>query len=191
MGSGVETGMIRAFVAVEIPVIREVEELIEALRNCRARLSVPKASSLHITMKFLGDIDQGQIGDIREVMKTIAAEFQPFEARIVGVGAFPNRRKPRILWLGIEDDGSLGRIAEGIDSGLASVGFAREQREFRSHVTIARIKSGSNLDQVMSLISEKENSSFGRFQVMEMKLKKSTLTPSGAIYDDLEVIGFG
>ena len=183
--------MIRAFVAVEIPLFREVEELVEALRNCRAKLSVPRASSLHITLKFLGDIDQGQIGDIREVMKTVAAKLQPFEARISGVGAFPNVKKPRILWLGIEDDGSLGKIAEEIDSGLASVGFPREQRGFRSHVTIARIKSGSNLEQAMSIISGKENALFGSFQVSEMKLKKSTLTPSGAIYDDLEVIGLG
>lgn len=183
--------MIRAFVAVEIPVFSEVDALIEALRNCRARLSVPRASSLHVTLKFLGDIDQGKIGDISGVMRTVAAKFQPFEAQVIGVGAFPNFRNPRILWIGVEDDGSLGRIAEDIDIGLASVGFPREQRGFRSHVTIARIKSKSNLEQAMSLISGKESSSFGSFQVNEMKLKKSTLTPSGAIYEDLEVIGLG
>lgn len=183
--------MIRAFIAVEIPLFVEVEELVEALRGCRSRLSVPKASSLHITLKFLGDIDQGQIDDISGVMRFAAAEFQPFEAHVTGVGAFPNFRKPKVLWLGVQDDGSLARIAKKVDDGLASHGFPREQRGFRSHVTIARIKSISNLGQAMSLVSGKENTEFGSFQVNEMKLKKSTLTPAGAIYEDLEAVTLG
>jgi len=180
--------MIRTFVAAEIPAFQKVDALLDYLRSSGARLSIPKSHGLHITLKFLGDIKEDSVNEILDILRRIAVNFAPFEARIARVGGFPGLRNPRVLWIGVEDDGKLGEIAKVINMELSSVGFEPESRAFRSHITIARVKSKSNIDKAIGIMREYESAEFGVFRMERIKLKKSTLTPTGAIYEDLGII---
>ncbi|MEM3038334.1 MAG: RNA 2',3'-cyclic phosphodiesterase [Thermoplasmata archaeon] len=179
--------MIRSFIAVEIPRFEKLLGLLSRLRSSGARLSVPKDESIHITLKFLGDIPESSIDKISESLGKIASRTDRFQAEIVGTGAFPNERAPRVLWVGLSDGGKLAEIAGEIDASMVEFGIPKEQRPFRPHITIARVKSMQGIDEALRVLGEYKSASFGSFEVKDMRLKKSTLTPAGAIYEDLAV----
>lgn len=161
--------------------------LLEKLKNCQAHLSVPREESMHVTLKFLGDIPESAIGRISDSIGDIAGRTEQFELEVVGTGAFPNIRSPRVLWVGLSDDGKLSRLAQAIDAAMAEFGIPREKRPFQPHVTVARVKSMRNIDDALSILREYAQVKFGKFMVRDVRLKKSTLTPSGALYEDLAV----
>jgi 2'-5' RNA ligase len=180
--------MIRAFVATEIPRFDELESLLSRLRKSGARLSLPRSEGMHVTLKFLGDVGEDSVDEIIGLLKRSVSGFTPFEAKVAGTGAFPNLRNPRVFWVGLEDGGFLGRIAGSIDEGLSTMGFAKESRPFTPHITIARVKASSGVEKATGILSEFEKTQFGTCLVKDIRLKKSTLTPNGSIYEDLGVI---
>jgi len=179
--------MIRSFVAVDIPKFEKLLDLLSRLRSSGARLSVPKDESIHITLKFLGDIPESSVEKISESLGIIASRTNRFKAEIVGTGLFPNERAPRVLWVGLSDNGRLAEIAGEIDASMAAFRIPKEQRPFRPHVTIARVKSMQGIDKALRVLDDFRSTSFGSFEVIDIRLKKSTLTPAGAIYEDLAV----
>lgn len=180
--------MIRTFVAMEIPQMPELVGLLDRLRKSGAKLSVPKAENVHVTLKFIGDVEEEMVSKILGALAEVAYVHAPFEAKVVGTGAFPNARNPRVLWIGITDGGGMSRVADAVDERLSGLGFERERRSFTPHVTVARVKALSGIDRAMGILKEYEKSEFGSHVVSDVRLKKSTLTPSGSIYEDLGVI---
>lgn len=180
--------MIRSFVAIEIPLTADLANLLDRLKKSGSRLSVPRAEGVHITIKFLGDVQEDRMDRILTILREAASSHSRFEAKVRGTGAFPSPRNPRVLWVGIEDGGAMGRLAESVDKNLAEMGFEREKRPFTPHVTVARVKSSSGIERAIEILNEYETTEFGSFTVADMKLKKSTLTPSGSIYEDIGVI---
>ena len=179
--------MIRSFIAVEMPSCDALLGLLDKLRSAQARLSVPRGEGMHVTLKFLGDIPESGVAKIAEALGEIASRSKRFEVEIIGTGAFPNARAPRVLWVGLSDNGRLSELAAEIDTSMAKFGIPREKRPFKPHVTVARIKSMYGVEDAISVLREYESISFGKFIVNDVRLKKSTLTPSGAIYEDLAV----
>jgi len=180
--------MIRSFIAVEIPKLKSVEELLHELKNSGARLSVPRADGIHVTLKFLGDIPEDSVKGISDSLKSVAERHSPFEARIGNIGFFPNPHNPRIFWVGIADDGKLIEIAKQVDEAMTSFGFQKEKRPFTPHITVARVRSPQGIENASSILKRHNSTQFGAFTVQEFRFKKSTLTPSGAVYEDLSVI---
>lgn len=180
--------MIRAFIATEIPRFDELEGLLNRLRKSGARLSVPRSEGMHVTLKFLGDIEEGSVDEIVGLLRRSVSGFTPFEVKAAGAGAFPNLRNPRVFWVGLEDGGFLSRIAGSVDESLSTLGFPRENRPFTPHVTIARVKSSFGVEKAIGILREFEKTQFGNCLVKDIRLKKSTLTPTGSIYEDLGVI---
>jgi RNA 2',3'-cyclic 3'-phosphodiesterase len=180
--------MIRAFVATEIPRFDGLDGLLNRLKKSGARLSIPRSEGMHVTLKFLGDVEEESVDEIIGLLKKSVKSIPPFDVKVAGTGAFPNLRNPRVFWVGLEDDGSLGRIAGSVDESLSTMGFARESRPFTPHITIARIRSASGVERATGILGEFENTQFGTFLVGDIRLKKSTLTPTGSIYEDLGVI---
>ena len=180
--------MIRTFVAMEIPRMAGLDELLEGLRKSGSKLSVPRGENIHVTLKFLGDVQEEEASRILGAIAEVADDFNSFEAKVKGTGAFPAERNPRVLWVGIEDGGSMSRIADAVDERLSGMGFERERRAFTPHVTVARVKSPSGLDSAIGVLREYDDREFGSFTVSDIRLKKSTLTPSGSIYEDLGVV---
>jgi 2'-5' RNA ligase len=180
--------MIRAFIATEIPPFDELESLVDRLRKSGAKISVPKSEGMHVTLKFLGDVKEDFVTEIIGHLERSVSGFAPFEVKVAGTGAFPNPRNPRVFWIGLEDGGFLGRIAGSIDESLSTMGFAKESRPFTPHITIARVKAPFGVERAMGILKEFEGTQFGTYLVKDIRLKKSTLTPGGSIYEDLGVI---
>ncbi|NQS73269.1 MAG: RNA 2',3'-cyclic phosphodiesterase [Methanoculleus sp.] len=174
--------MVRTFVAIDLP-----EEIRERIRESRAilagaggRLAIVDPASLHITVKFLGEVEPGRISAIIEALRATSSEA--FEVT-VGRAALNRPRSPRVVWCNVTDAGESAALAREVDDLLEPLGFPRERRPFRPHVTLARVKEfhPTLIQQVQRMPSEP----FGRFRVETIKLKKSTLTPHGPIYEDL------
>lgn len=175
--------MVRTFVAIDLTEeIREsARQSLEILREAPGRLTIVEPENLHLTLKFLGEVDQAAIGGI--VMALRATNAEPFEIT-VGYAVCNHPRRPRVIWCDVTDSGESAALARQVDDLLEPLGFPREKRPFRPHVTLARVK-----DLHPALTKEVERriprEPLGRCLVSAVKLKKSTLTPGGSIYDDL------
>ncbi|MGC8862784.1 MAG: RNA 2',3'-cyclic phosphodiesterase, partial [Armatimonadota bacterium] len=118
-----------------------------------------------------------------------ASAFGPFKLSVSGLGAFPNPRNARVVWVGIEDGrDELGRLASAVDANLARFGFPKESRDFKSHVTIGRVKTSGRLDSLARGISKIDADNLGRQDVSSLAVMKSDLRPDGPVYTAMRVI---
>jgi 2'-5' RNA ligase len=179
---------IRSFIAVEVDalsVIRQIQQKQQELLSSRAKLKLVEGENLHFTLHFLGDVEQERIPELIELLNEV--EGEPFEVGLVGLGCFRPQR-PRVIWIGCTlGADQLIRHQKFLGNRLRTHGFPSEKRKYTPHLTIARVRSGENRAQLMKLVDEHKSHEFGKFQVKTIKLKKSTLTPKGPIYEDLAV----
>ncbi len=144
----------RTFIAIEIP--SEIKSALAALqaelRRAGADVSWTKPENIHLTLKFLGEVDERRIGEVEKVCVDSAAGFQPFTLRLDDTGVFPNARQPRVLWAGLA--GEIEKAVEmqrRLDEELALIGFEREEKAFRPHLTIGRVKSNRKTRELLAL----------------------------------------
>lgn len=174
----------RAFVAVDVDCGPELRAAIERLRTSGRSLKPVHPDNVHITLKFLGDTDEGVVPELEKMMRSAAKDINPFQVRLVGTGVFPNVRSPRVVWVGLDGAEPMGRMASVLEEGCEPLGFRKEKRGFSPHLTLARVREGEQVD-LSSFLQETQGKLFGSFQVNAIKLKKSVLTPSGPIYSDV------
>ena len=177
----------RAFIALEMGFNEEMQHFYTALEKTGARLKMVEPENVHLTIKFLGEIKEEMVKDIRKIMEDAVKDVQPFRGAIRGVGAFPGINNIRVIWLGFHDDGEVVKISKTIDENLSSLGF-RKERSYVPHITVARMKSGLKKEEVIRVLKEYEEREFGEVECKEIKLKKSILTREGPIYEDIEVV---
>jgi 2'-5' RNA ligase len=180
---------IRAFLALDPPpeILRTIADIQGALRkNIRGSVSWVRPEGMHLTLKFFVDITMDDINAVSEVVAGHAAGARTFHLEAKGLGVFPGIRRPRVLWFGIGGEVErLIALQQAIDQGLEACGFPREERPFRAHLTLARIKSLRGLEGLDSVIAGKGSESAGKFTATGLTLFKSALTPKGAIYTTL------
>jgi RNA 2',3'-cyclic 3'-phosphodiesterase len=174
--------MVRAFIALELS--REIRESIgEAqlpLRSSYARLTFVDPAQIHLTVKFLGEIDITTLAKVKEALR--GTRFAPFPVT-VGKVALNNPRRPQTIWCTVDDGGKGNELVVLIDRALAPLGCEPETRRFLPHATLARVKSTDpSLFAALKRIGDRE---FGRCMITGMVLKKSTLTPAGPVYENL------
>jgi 2'-5' RNA ligase len=177
----------RTFVAVNLSIstvraIAEVQgELRSELKRSDAKIRWVPPANMHQTIKFLGDVDVELTEGIAAALRKVAADIAPFRVEAVGLGAFPSPSKPRVIWVGIKDTGEgLLRLAKATEAALSELGFPKEKRPFRAHVTLGRVKRGRcDLAEQAARLAEK---SFGVTTVEEVVLYESKLHRSGAEY---------
>ncbi|HEV2705393.1 MAG TPA: RNA 2',3'-cyclic phosphodiesterase [Pyrinomonadaceae bacterium] len=176
----------RVFFAVELP--RSVRESAgEHLSHLRARAPQVRASwerpeKMHVTLKFVGEVALQRIEELKRAAGEAVADVSPFELKIEGTGAFPPRGEPRVLWLGVTDaSGELSRLQARLEEACAREGFKREQRAYRPHLTVARLRSPTGTRTLAALHRE---SAFETepFTVSELVLVRSQLSPAGSVY---------
>jgi RNA 2',3'-cyclic 3'-phosphodiesterase len=174
--------MVRTFVALELSgEIRDrLKEAQEVLRGCSARLTFVDPALIHITAKFLGEVDDKKCVQVQDALKKIA--FTPFTVT-AGSVTVNNPKRPHTVWCAIDDGGNGEQLLGLIEAALSPLGFAREDRRFTPHATIARVKSPH--PSLFSSLDQLRGRAYGTCRVSGMKLKKSTLTPRGPVYDDL------
>jgi 2'-5' RNA ligase len=189
---------IRSFIAIELP-----EEVREGLARLKKELERDEhkfvkwvdPGGIHLTLKFLGNIPSKRVAEITEAIEEVAQGISPFHLEISGLGAFPSLRQARVFWVGIGGElDKLSKFQQDIDSALAALGFAKEERSFVPHLTLARIRQGA---------SPMERRTFGELvgstvfedkyhvEVEVINLMRSQLTPAGAIYTRLLAVGLG
>ena len=177
--------MIRAFAAISMPgsILDSIEQTTARLRKLGLNARYTKRSAIHLTLKFLGDIEEVLVEDISDALKKSAMYGTRFSLVVEGAGVFPNFRKPRIIWAGIKPQPMLTDLQRRVDNHLALLGFEPEKRAFRPHLTLARLKGARKVADLRSFVErEGESLSLGSFQVDEIHLYQSLLRPEGAEY---------
>jgi len=174
--------MVRAFVALELSQdIRDRLTLAqETIRNCEAHLTFVDPKNIHITVKFLGEVEQEKLEKVMDAIRAVTFSSFPIEAGIVTVN---NPKRPHTVWCAIDDAGMGERLFYCIENALAPLGFERETRYFTPHATIARVKSPH--PSLFSALNNLKDRSYGSCTIFGIKLKKSTLLSQGPVYEDL------
>lgn len=181
-----DRGTIRAFLAMDPPpeVLRRIADIQEVLKKTlRGPISWVRPEGIHLTLKFFGDMAAEDLQPISEVVSGQAAGMRPLHLNIKGLGVFPGIRRPRVLWLGVGGEvARLINLQRILAQGFETCGIKQEERPFRAHLTLARIKSPQGLSGLDKVLEEKEAESAGSFEAKGLILFKSDLTPKGAIY---------
>jgi 2'-5' RNA ligase len=179
----------RVFCAIELPeaLKSRVGEHTRRLREAfpRVRASWERPEKIHITLKFLGDVEVSRIEELSRAAGRAAAHIEPFELTVAGPGAFPPHGPPRVLWLGIEDiSGQLSNLHRSLEDECAAAGFQREPRPFKPHFTVARIRTPHGARELADAHRE---TSFEpqNFNASELVLMRSELGPGGSRYTPL------
>ncbi len=193
-----DTEQIRSFIAIELP--DEVRQGLARLRNELERdehrfVKWVDAEGIHLTLKFLGNIPARRAAEVTQAMEGATQGISPFRLQISGLGVFPSLTQVRVFWVGIGGEmDKLSRLQQNIDSALADLGFAREERPFVPHLTLARIRQGASPSDRRSFGALVDSAVFEHEYDVEVKavnLMRSQLTPAGAVYSRLSVVGLG
>ncbi|NIQ06749.1 MAG: RNA 2',3'-cyclic phosphodiesterase, partial [Candidatus Korarchaeota archaeon] len=154
---------VRSFVSFDIEneaILGRILEVQKALNNTGANLKLVKPQNVHVTIRFLGNINPPMIKKIYEEMKKV--QFSPFNFKIEGVGVFPSFNYMRIVWAGVtEGSDEMRNIFSQLEPRLRKLGFSPDRKGFSPHITIARVKSGRNKDELAKCIKENINREFG------------------------------
>ncbi len=186
---------IRSFVAIELPegVRKGLARLRDELERDEHRfVKWVGPGGMHLTLKFLGNIPSKRVTEVTGAMEEATRGIYPFRLEISGLGAFPGLKQVRVFWVGIGGDvDKLSKLQQTIDAALAGLGFAREERPFVPHLTLARIRQGASPSERRSFGDLVDSTIFEEkypVEVEAVNLMKSQLTPVGAVYTRLSVV---
>lgn len=180
---------IRAFLAIDLPVevLNEIRGIQSGLRKIlpgMIRWARPEA--IHLTLKFLGDISGDDVETISHAMEDQVNKTAPFSLDVATLGVFPGMNRPRVIWLGISGDVErLIQFQKSMDKKLHEHGFAKEERPFSPHLTLARIREPKGLIGLAKMVEKRDNYTAGHFDARGLTLFRSQLTPKGAVYTKL------
>ncbi|MCQ9206380.1 MAG: RNA 2',3'-cyclic phosphodiesterase [Omnitrophica bacterium] len=177
----------RTFVALELSdaVRAELERLQGKLGQVDADVKWVAPRNIHLTLKFLGDVEEGRIDEIKNALTRISSGEKAFEISLFRPGAFPGLDRPRVLWVGIDKGcAQVEKIASSAEEELEKIGFPKEKRPMSAHLTLGRVKSGKNKDALKEKILSLEVRPVTS-QINHITLFQSTLTPKGPIYSVL------
>ncbi len=187
---------LRTFIAIDVPpaVLDTITRIQNRFKSLGLHASWVKPGNIHLTLKFLGDTDPDRIPGIQSKLTETLAPFAPFRVSLSSAGVFPNTKSPRVLWVGLKDEeGTLETLQTAIEKTLESAGFHMDKRSFSPHLTLARIKSPKGIKSPKEKKELKDELDAANqegiaphpFDVGEIKLYESQLTPKGSIYSVL------
>ena len=174
----------RSFIAIELPetIKKALAEFQQELGKCGADVRWARPENIHLTLKFLGNIEEDKADVIAEKIKGTCKGRSGFKLNISGTGVFPNKRSPRVLWAGIELNDEITTLQKGIEETMASVGFKPEKRRFSPHLTLGRFRSSRGKQAVLDKMGAYRENIFGLMDVNSVLLMRSDLGPRGATY---------
>jgi RNA 2',3'-cyclic 3'-phosphodiesterase len=180
----------RTFIAIPLPNECQVllDQMQQPLRACNADVRWVAIPSIHLTLKFLGEVNPEAIPKLQVFLNEACKSERRIELVLRGLGCFPNARNPRVIWCGIEGEtDSLLRLQHSVESACAQLGFAPEDRPFRPHLTLGRVQGRKNLQTLMDRVVA-GNDLACTFQVDRFHIYKSSLKPQGAVYTILNSV---
>ena len=188
--------MIRTFIAIDLSddVRAAIEEAQAQLKrtNFSVKISWTKVANLHLTLQFLGYIEEAVVEKIKAALRLVTAPHQPFDVSVQGAGAFPDEMRPRVVWIGCDDAGNrLKSLALAVQDAMQPLGFVPERHEFSAHLTLGRIRSPRRDAALTRAIDSLKDTSFGTLRVEAIHLFESQLHPEGSIYTKLSSHALG
>ncbi len=187
---------IRSFIAIELPdeLRRELGQLEARLQSGeQPRVKWVNPNSIHLTLKFLGDIDRDRVGEIIGATEEAVRGTSPFRLKVKDTGVFPNIKRAQVAWVGFSGDvDRLLQLQQRLESGLESLGFAPESRAFTPHLTLARLHQRATPDERQRfghLVTDTRFEAATTIDVVAISLMQSQLTGEGAIYSRLGLVG--
>ena len=181
----------RLFVAIEIPqdICAAYSALLKEFRAIAPQAKWVRAENLHVTLKFLGETDAAKLGAVHNALGAIRSE-QAVTLEFCGLGFFPNERRPRVFWAGMEASANLKTLASQIDHAAHRLGFPLEDRPFTPHLTLARFDPPGIAPKLGDAIRTHAAQSFGSLATREFHLIESKLKPTGAEYTTVQTVRF-
>ncbi|MFO7839055.1 MAG: RNA 2',3'-cyclic phosphodiesterase [Desulfosalsimonadaceae bacterium] len=186
---------LRAFVAIPLP--EDVAGLLGEIQSGLQKENWPvkwvRPESIHLTLKFLGDIPESEVEQIVSAMQTAVRQFAPLTLSAAGLGAFPSVKRPRVLWCGIGGESHvLARLHAGLDEQLArQLGIEKEGKAFKGHLTLGRVKGKIKPDAVVEAVTSYGDVTSRAFVADSLCLYRSELKPGGAVYTELARVPLG
>jgi len=184
---------VRTFIAIEIPntVISKIRELQDAIKAYGFKIRWVRAENIHLTLKFLGDVEEIKINEIAKAVSKTAEEHSPISLKAKGIGVFPGIKRPRVLWVGLAGQlEALVKLQKTLDENLIVLDFSREKRAFKGHLTMGRIKDRIDVKKLGDALMAFRRFESETFTAGQIILYKSDLTPSGAVYTKLSSTSF-
>lgn len=188
-------GTIRAFLAIApaAEILQEIGTIQRKLKHsCPFDIRWLKLDSIHLTLKFFGNVSAEDIMALSRIVEQHSPGFAPVQLTVKKLGVFPSLHRPRVLWIGLEGGTApLLILQQHLEQGWAACGFTREDRPFRPHLTIGRMKSSRLTGDPVKFMAQAGDCSAGGFRADGLVLFRSDLTPLGAVYDQLAWFPFG
>lgn len=182
----------RAFVAIDVSqsVRAKLAALQAQLKSGCTGLRWSDADQIHVTLQFLGEVEESRVAAISKELRSVAGRHQMFDLSVTGLGAFPSARSVRVLWAGLEDGGGrLAALQRDCEQHLLKLGFAAERRPFNPHLTLARAKGDGRVRTIGDVIEKHAEFDGGQSDVSQLVLYESRLSPKGATYAAIERFG--
>ncbi|MBW2492420.1 MAG: RNA 2',3'-cyclic phosphodiesterase [Deltaproteobacteria bacterium] len=179
---------IRTFIAIEIPenIISKIQELQESIKAKGFNIRWVRPENIHLTLKFIGDVEAAKISEITEALSKTVEGYIPISLKSKGLGLFPGIKNPRVLWVGLTGQlESLVKLQKTLDENLKVLGFPKEKRPFKGHLTMGRIKAKIDAKKLGDALMKFRNFESETFTADQIVLYKSELKPSGAVYTKL------
>ena len=184
--------LVRAFIAIELPTFLQdaiqvsTTSLQKKLGTDLIRWTPPH--NVHLTLKFLGDVSPANIDILKQMLTIESAQHSALDMYVEGIGSFPNPKRPRVLWAGLNTPASLSSLAHGIETASTKLGYPAEEHDFSPHLTIGRVRqnaSTTDLQKIRSALEETKVGNLGVAHINAVNLYKSDLQPSGSVYTRL------
>lgn len=181
----------RLFISAELPdrLKENIDKITAELKNSTAAVKWVEARNLHLTLKFLGWVKDQELDHIIAETGKAAAKTGSFKAAFSGLGAFPDGKSIRVIWVGTVKGGDeLCRLAKDLEETLSKAGYRKEEREFKPHLTIGRVKEKQRLEKLKEKIESLKAENFGEALIDRIYIMKSTLTRKGPIYEIIKEV---
>jgi RNA 2',3'-cyclic 3'-phosphodiesterase len=186
-----QAAFVRLFIAIEIPenVRAAFASLLKDFRAIAPQLKWVRAENLHVTLKFLGETEPAKLAALQTALSILRSP-DPVDLEFRGLGFFPNEKRPRVFWAGMEASPNLKTLAADVDQAAHCIGFPLEQRPFTPHLTLARFPLPGISPKLLQAMNEKSAQPFGSLRAQEFHLIESKLKPTGAEYTTVQTFRF-
>jgi len=179
---------VRVFIAIglESSIKEKIARIQTRLKVTQDKIKWVEPSSIHLTLKFLGEIEEEKLEKVHQITGELGERVSPFKIEVKGMGVFPGFSSPRVIWIEARDtSGELEELAARLEEALVREGFVREKRKWKAHLTLGRVKSLKERERLRELIQKEMETEAGKMEVRDITIMQSQLTPKGAIYTSL------